>query len=355
MSLSIDIEKRLGDFRLRARFECENGITGLLGPSGCGKSMTLKCIAGIERPDRGRIVLDDRVLFDSDGRVDLKPRERRVGYLFQNYALFPNMTVRQNILCGLCHEKEKAQKMKALDEALEMFGLRELEGRKSHQLSGGQQQRVALARVLVNRPRLLLLDEPFSALDAHLRLRLQIEMLETLRNYGRPALLVTHDRNEAYRMCDGIAVMTDGFASRPVETKRLFADPGTLSAAMLTGCKNITPAEKAGENRLYAPVWGVTLETALPVPDDVTHVGIRAHYFGPKVPQNRFPVNFVGGMEEPFEWVLEFRYAGQKPDSQPLWWRMPKEKRPQRMPEALGVAPVNVLPLRNVTGLYNFE
>ena len=346
MSLSVDIEKRLGDFRLRARFECDGGVTGLLGPSGCGKSMTLKCVAGIERPDRGRIVLDGRVLFDSEKRVDLKPRERRVGCLFQNYALFPNMTVAQNIRCGLCREKDGARRAKALDEALDLFGLRDVASLRPHELSGGQQQRVALARALVNRPELLLLDEPFSALDAHLRLRLQLGMLDTLRDYGRPALLVTHDRNEAYRMCDAIAVMEDGLVQRPVDTKRLFADPGTLSAALLTGCKNVTPARKAGERLLFAPEWGVTLQTALDVPDDVTHVGIRAHYFGQKVAQNRFPVIFAGSMEEPFEWVLEFRYTAQNPDSQPLWWRIPKEKRPQPLPEALGIAPVNVLPLR---------
>ena len=346
MSLSGDIEKRLGDFRLRAQFECAEGVTGLLGPSGCGKSMTLKCIAGIERPDRGRIELDGRVLFDSERRIDLKPQARRVGYLFQNYALFGNMTVRQNLLCGLHHERDSARRAKALDEALELFGLRELEHRRPGQLSGGQQQRVALARALVNRPALLLLDEPFSALDAHLRLKLQIAMLDALREYGRPALLVTHDRNEAYRMCDRIAVMSEGLAPQPVDTKRLFADPGTVPAAALTGCKNITPARRVGENLLYAPAWGVTLETALPVAEDVTHVGIRAHYFGPRVAQNRFPVAFAGALEEPFEWVLEFRYAGQTPDSPPLWWRIPKEKRSQPLPEALGIAPVNVLPLR---------
>ena len=343
MSLVVDIEKRLGDFHLRACFDCADGVTGLLGPSGCGKSMTLKCIA---RPDRGRIELDGRVLFDSERRIDLKPRERRVGYLFQNYALFPNMTVRQNLLCGLCHERDGVRREKALDEALALFGLRELENRRPGQLSGGQQQRVALARALVNRPALLLLDEPFSALDAHLRLKLQIAMLDALREYGRPALLVTHDRNEAYRMCDRIAVMSEGLARMPVETKRLFADPGTVSAAALTGCKNITPARRVGENLLHAPAWGVTLETALPLSDDVTHVGIRAHYFGQRVPQNRFPVVFVGDMEEPFEWVLAFRYAGQAPDAPPLWWRIPKEKRPRPLPEALGIAPVNVLPLR---------
>ena len=345
MSLLVDIEKQLGNFHLRVSFECSDGVTGLLGASGCGKSMTLKCIAGIERPDSGRIVLDDKVLFDSGKRIDLKPQQRRVGYLFQNYALFPNMTVRQNILCGMHCEKDRAVKARALEEAVTLFGLNNLENHRPHQLSGGQQQRVALARILVNRPNLLMLDEPFSALDSHLRLRLQVELLSILRQYGRTALMVTHNRSEAYRMCDSIAVMVDGSLDAPEPTKQLFASPRTVAAAVLTGCKNITPARKVGENRLYAPEWGITLDTALSVPDAVTHVGIRAHYFGPKVSQNRFPVVFTGEMEEPFEWVLEFRYAGQKPDSQTIWWRIPKEKHPQILPRELGIAPVNVLPL----------
>ena len=350
MSLRVDIEKRLGGFHLRAKFECADGITGLLGASGCGKSYTLKCIAGIERPDRGFIALDDAVLFDSEGRVDLKPQRRRVGYLFQNYALFPNMTVRQNILCGLHGEKDRAAREQQLREALALFQLKGLERHKPAQLSGGQQQRVALARILVNKPRLLMLDEPFSALDTHLRLRLQLEMLAILKEAGIPTLMVTHSRDEAYRMCDRIAVMDDGLLYAPAPTKQLFASPGSVVAASLTGCKNITPARKVGENRLLAPEWGVTLESAQPVPDSVTHVGIRAHYFGPRVSQNRFPVVFAGDMEEPFEWVVEFRYAAQQPDSKAIWWRLPKEKRPQEMPAALGIAPVNVLPLTDTEG-----
>ena len=349
MSLTVDIEKRLGDFRLRACFECGNGITGLLGPSGCGKSMTLKCIAGIERPDRGRIALDGRVLFDAQRRINLKPRDRRVGVLFQNYALFPNMTVRQNLRCGLFREGDRDRRDRALEEALELFELRQLENRRPGQLSGGQQQRVALARALVNRPDILLLDEPFSALDAHLRLRLQIATLNALRNYGKPALLVTHDRDEAYRLCDGIAVMSEGVALQPVDTKRLFDNPGTVAAATLTGCKNVAAARRVGRDRLFVPDWDVTLETALPVPEDVTHVGIRAHYFAPEIGRNRYAVAFTGGMEAPFEHELEFRYAGQRPNSPSLWWRVPKDGAPLSKPQALGVAPENVLPLRNTS------
>ena len=158
-------------------------------------------------------------------------------------------------------------------------------------------------------------------------------------------LLVTHNRDEAYHMCDAISVMDEGRLHQPRPTKQLFADPGTTHAARLTGCKNIAPAQKAGEHSLYVPGWGITLETALPVPEQVTHVGIRAHYFGPKIGQNRFPVRFAADMEEPFEWVIEFRYQHQAAGTDNLWWRLPKEKRLPDMPAELGIAPINVLPL----------
>ena len=152
MSLSVDIRKRLGSFTLDVNFTAERGITSLLGASGCGKSMTLKCIAGIEKPDEGVIELDGRTLYDSAKGINLPPQARRVGYLFQNYALFPNMTVRQNILCGLNREKDRAVKQRRLREMLKMMQLEGFEERKPAQLSGGQQQRVALARILVSDP-----------------------------------------------------------------------------------------------------------------------------------------------------------------------------------------------------------
>ena len=208
MSLIVDIKKRLGSFSLSAQLEAGEGVTGILGSSGCGKSMTLKCIAGIERPDSGHIELDGVVLYDSRKRIDLHPQQRRVGYLFQNYALFPNMTLKQNILCGLRNQPDKAQREKEADDMIAMMGLQGLEKHRPYQLSGGQQQRAALGRILVNKPRLLMLDEPFSALDTYLRERLQAEMRELLKSYGGPVLLVKRDapapdkgafRGSAYR------------------------------------------------------------------------------------------------------------------------------------------------------------
>lgn len=343
MSLFVEIRKRLSDFVLDARFETDDPVTGLLGASGCGKSMTLKCIAGVETPDEGRIVLDGETLFDSERGINLPPQKRGVGYLFQHYALFPHMTVEKNILCGLHGEKDKAVRRQRLREMIEMLQLEGLEKHRPAQLSGGQAQRAALARMLVNKPRLLLLDEPFSALDSHLRDQLQPHFLSLLRSYGRQAVLVTHSRDEAYHLCSRLCVMDGGRILRAGGTKEVFADPGSEPAARLTGCKNIARAVKAGEYEVDVPEWGIRLTAAKPVPDDIRAVGLRAHYFHPRAAANRFAVRLDSELEEPFEWILLFRYEGQDTASPALWWRMPKDKKPSAMPEALGIAPENVL------------
>ena len=343
MSLSVRIKKSLGGFTLDVDFQAENGVTCLLGASGCGKSMTLKCIAGIEKPDEGYIELDGRVLFDSQRHIDLPPQKRNVGYLFQNYALFPNMSVRQNILCGLRREKDKAAREDALRSMLRMMRLEGLEQHKPSQLSGGQQQRAALARILVSEPKLLLLDEPFSALDGHLRDAIKIELRDLLRQFGREVLMVTHSRDEAYNMSEKIAVMDGGRILAMKPTKQLFADPGSVPAALLTGCKNIAPARRTGEYEVEVPSWGVRLKTARPVGDHLAAVGVRAHYFNPAAAQNRFSVSYAEEMEEPFETIIQFRIAGQAADSPAIWWRLAKDKRPQGFPEELGIAPANVL------------
>ena len=343
MSLNVDIKKDLGVFRLDVQFTAENGITCLLGASGCGKSMTLKCIAGIEKPDSGHIELDGRVLFDARNGIDLPPQQRRVGYLFQNYALFPNMTVRQNILCGLCRVKDRSEKERLLGDMLHLMQLEGLENHKPSQLSGGQQQRVALARILVSDPQLLLLDEPFSALDGHLRDALKIELRDLLQHYGHEVIMVTHDRTEAYNMSREIAVMDAGRILVKKGTKALFADPGSVQAAILTGCKNVITAWRAGDYTVEVPDWGIRLQTKQEVREGLSAIGIRAHYFGPATPQNRFPVSYVEEMEEPFELILQFRYQNQSKDSPPIWWRLPKDKRPSTFPQELGIAPANIL------------
>lgn len=191
MSLSVDIEKKLGAFHLCSQFEAPDETMALLGASGCGKSMTLKCIAGIVTPDRGRIVLGDRVLFDSEKKINLPPQQRKVGYLFQQYALFPNMSVEQNILCGI-RSGDKAEKRRVLAEKIRMFRLEGLEKKHPAQLSGGQQQRCAIARAIAVKPSLILADEPTGNLDKKTGREI-LQIFRELHQAGNTIVLITHD------------------------------------------------------------------------------------------------------------------------------------------------------------------
>ena len=276
MALSVDIEKRAGRFHLKSRFEAQDETLAILGASGCGKSMTLKCIAGIETPDKGRIVLNGRVLFDSDKRINIPARSRNTGYLFQNYALFPNMTVEQNIACGIPKGRDKA---KAVRDRIGAFYLDGLERHYPHQLSGGQQQRVALARMLASEPALLMMDEPLSALDSFLKWQLELEIFKVQESFGGTILFVSHNRDEVYRLCDRVAVMEDGATIEVLDKKDLFAKPQTLSTALLSGCKNFSAAVKTGPDTLLATDWNTELKVSRPVPDDIRYIGFRAHFF----------------------------------------------------------------------------
>ncbi|MCL2374513.1 MAG: ATP-binding cassette domain-containing protein, partial [Treponema sp.] len=208
MPLYIDIEKAFPSFNLSVRMECENEVVALLGGSGCGKSLTLKCIAGIVTPDKGRIVINGETVFDSEKRVNIPPQKRNVGYLFQNYALFPNMTVWNNIISVI--KKPSAERAGIASAMIDLFQLDNVKKLYPRQISGGQQQRVALARILVSQPKILLLDEPFSALDSHLKWKVEQEISRVLETFNGTTILVSHDRGEAYRLSGRIAVMDKG-------------------------------------------------------------------------------------------------------------------------------------------------
>ena len=347
MSLEVTIAKRFEGFTLHADFTAGNTAAAILGASGCGKSMTLRCIAGVVKPDSGRIVLDGRVLFDSEKGIDLPPQQRNVGLLFQNYALFPNMTVEQNILCALKKEKDPAARKAACGSALRAMRLEELAHRLPSELSGGQQQRAALARILAGRPRILMLDEPFSALDSYLREEVEGEVGSLLSNFDGTALLVTHDRDEAYRLCREMIVMDSGEVLRAGTTKEVFADPRRLTAARLTGCKNILPCVRVDEHHVRLTGWERELTVALPVPEGCCAVGIRAHDFAPKAVdgENRMPVQVGASSESPFDWNVICTAAD---DAGKLWWKVSKttlSSPPPQAPAYLRVAPENIMPL----------
>jgi len=248
----------------------------LLGASGCGKSMTLKCIAGIETPDEGQIIVNDKVLFDSKKKINLLPQDRKVGLLFQNYALFPNMTLEKNIAIAV--PKSHHNKSEVIKDIISSFSLEGLENNYPHQLSGGQQQRVALARMLVNEPKILMLDEPFSALDEHLRWQMEKELIDILKKHDGTTLYVSHNKDEVYRICDRIAVLNNGKIEEINYKEKLFDNPSTINTAMLIGCRNISKAKKLSENTVYALDWNLELICNRTVKDNIKYIGIHTQH-----------------------------------------------------------------------------
>ena len=320
MALDVNIRRKLEEYELHAKFSLEPGCTGILGASGSGKSMTLKSIAGIESPDEGYIAIKDKVFLDSEKKINLPPQKRKAGYLFQSYALFPNMTVEENIGAGL-PSRTRGRKEK-IREMLKRFHLEGLEKSYPAKLSGGQQQRVALARILAYEPELLLLDEPFSAMDTYLKEELQLELQEVLKEFNGISLLVTHDRDEAYRLCKYLMIMDRGEIIVQGRTKEVFENPRKYQAAKLTGCRNLSRAERIDDWTLHAVDWGIDLATAEKVTERTAYVGIRAHDFI-AVTEEADKENCMRVVEPkiselPFEYQITFN--GRDSETK-LWWK----------------------------------
>jgi molybdate transport system ATP-binding protein len=335
--LSVTARKRFGDFTLDASWTSDQPIVALVGPSGSGKTLTLQCIAGLITPDSGRIVSAGRVLFDSSERINLRPQERRLGYVFQGYALFPHMTVAQNIAYGLPRRsRAEARSAKAgeggtidrTESVIERLGLSALTKRYPADLSGGQQQRVALARALATDPDVVLLDEPFSALDAPLRRELSAELSQTLREWGKIAVLVTHDLPEAYQIADMVVLYEHGGTTGAVPKNDLLWNPSSERVARLIGARNVlraTIADASGDSIVLD--WrGGRLEAARS-PSHPLHAragDTLAFFIRPEyvrlIRKNRpvtdglrqtnlFNGEIVGERDEGTTWVLLFRLA----------------------------------------------
>lgn len=277
--LRVDFQKKIGTFQMQVCFTGHSRRIGILGASGCGKSMTLKSIAGIETPDAGKIIIADKVMFDSAQRKNVKPQNRNIGYLFQNYALFPTMTVAENIGAGL--KGKRREKQNRVQEMIRKFRLTGLEDRLPGQLSGGQQQRTALARIMAYEPDVILLDEPFSALDVFLKDRLQQELMEMLEEYAGIVILVSHSRDEIFRFSEELVVMSQGGVVTCGKTKDIFENPKQKETARLTGCKNFSAIRRLDRHRIYACDWGIILETKRSIPPQISWIGYRAHDFEP--------------------------------------------------------------------------
>ena len=336
--LKVNIQKELKEFELDVGFELKNRRLGILGPSGCGKSMTLKSIAGIVDPDKGVVSLttnEETVYFDSNKKINLKPQKRNVGYLFQNYALFPNMTVEENIAVGLSKDDDG----KIVSEMIKRFHLDGLENRYPRQLSGGQQQRVALARILAYSPDVILLDEPFSAMDTFLKEQLRLELVKMLNDFDGFSIMVTHNRDEAFQFCDELIVLDEGKIIAKGDTHEVFENPRKVQVARLTGCKNISKIEIIDDYHLKSLDWGVTFEVSKKISPNITHMGIRAHDFDPaqKDDINVIDTKNSTKLEMPFEWEITLENG--------LWWKRDKQihEHEFEIPDYLKVDPKNII------------
>ena len=277
MSLKVDIQKKLAGFELDVRFEVEDKPLALLGASGSAKSMTLRCIAGLEKPDYGVIKTDKGVLYDSFEGVNIPVGKRKIGFIFQNYALFPHMTIYENMAFGL-HGKSRDEKEEIIKRELAKVHLKGYEKRYPCQLSGGQQQRAAIARAVALDPEILLLDEPFSALDDHTRGVVVREMGEMLQEFKGTAIFVTHNMDEAYRLTDNIAIISKGKEEAYGDKESIFKMPPTTETARITGCKNIIPVVQVDRKRFYSEEFGCSFEVGENHIKEARYIGIRANH-----------------------------------------------------------------------------
>lgn len=275
MGLKVDIKKRVNNFELNIKFEVNNKPLALLGSSGSGKSMILKSIAGLENPDIGTICNRDKVFFSSKDKVNIPSGQRKIGFIFQNYALFPHMSVYENIAFGLGNISRE-EKEEIVYEELKKVHMLDFQERYPSELSGGQQQRVAIARALSLKPEILLFDEPFSALDEHTRGLVVREIGETLSEFNGSTIIVTHNMDEAYRLCEDIVVINNGAEERSGDKKSIFNNPKTVQTARLTGCKNIVDVITIDEESVFVNDWNCILKVSNN--KRITKIGFRGHY-----------------------------------------------------------------------------
>lgn len=294
MPLEVHVEKKLASFTLSVSFAIGDAPLSVLGASGAGKTVLLRLIAGLERPDRGRIVLKGRTLFDSEAGIDIPARDRHIGMLFQSYALFPHKSVAANVAFGLQALRTPAEREARVGRFTARTAVSALADRNVRSLSGGEQQRVALARALATEPQALLLDEPLSALDTHLRSRMQALLEETFFESPRPALLVTHNVEEAYRMSPEMLVLARGRIAAFGRKQEVFSHPASTEVALLTGCKNISRARVEPDGSVTALDWNARFRFP-DLPDAATKfVGIRAHHLAFDALQTGGPAQVTG-------------------------------------------------------------
>lgn len=315
MKIVVDIKKRFTDFNFDVCFQSTTNRLALLGTSGSGKSMTLKAIAGLITPDEGLIQINDRVLFDSDRKINVPAQERRVGYLFQNYALYPHLTVEKNLTIALRNASDRS----TITKTLQMLHVEDLVDRYPKELSGGEQQRVAIARMLVNQPSIALLDEPLSALDYSMKWRLEEELLRLFDEVEIPMIFVSHDRQEVYRMSREVVVIGNGQVDSQGTTREVFETPTTLYTSKLVGVENHASVRCSSQNTFLIDAWGI--DTGIPYVKGYSTIGLSSRKIG------LFPRKTPGNLRiiQSIKEIESETYLVQEQDTQSQWMIRKKE------------------------------
>ncbi len=346
----------LPDFKLAPEFELGAEMAVLFGASGAGKSLTLRTLAGLVKPDEGTIRLNGQLIFDSEEDIDLAPQDRRIGYVPQHYALFPHQTIAKNIGFGL-HDVSRAEREARVAELLTRMRLEPLADRRPGEVSGGQQQRTALARALARRPNMLLLDEPFAAVEEDLRAHLRQELLKIQKDFSIPVLLVTHSRAEAYALADRLIVLSEGIVVQSGNRDDVFRRPRTPTVARLMGMTNILQATVIdGSESELAANWGAyKLTVASPntrSPGDSITLGVRPEeiHIAPigvdRGLANKFPARLIKDEPQGADHLLQFEANNQLLEvrvSHPAFMKLELETDQERVlaldPEAIHVVP----------------
>ena len=349
-----NINKRFGEkvlFRDYSLHIEAGEFVAIKGESGAGKTTLLNIIGLLETPDSGSVTLCGARNPSFSSRAAVHLRRHKLSYLFQNYGLVDTDTVEANMKLATRFGKAKGKAEKErIADALAQVGLSGYERRKVYTLSGGEQQRVALARILCSQPEVILLDEPFSALDSYLKWDLELKLSDFLENFSGPILWVSHDRGEVFRNCKRVCVLDQGASQGTFTLRQLFHEPETEAAARLSGCKNIVEAVPAG-SAVTLPAWGLTLNCGKPVPADVRQAGIRARHVMtvPEGTPDAFYCTVERVIQDVFTTIVLLRPEHAAPDAPPLRMELEREDAPTVLDNQLvwiSVQPRDILLLR---------